>query len=446
MKHLFLTLLLATLCAATSYGQTMKALSYNASNGVVAYSGTNDLQLPSAVKFGGDTRIISSIFQFGGVDRISLEETRFVGDWTFAGTITFEAAASVRTNLGLGATWLTNANVTNFRTAIGLGAEDSPEFDDISSSSASISQIAANAIDMNGAIFWTGTNATANATATRTNLGLGGTNTVTFGKIHIPVPNATATNVPQNNWGQIVLYNGTDEFHITSGGFTYYNGTNFGTSLDAETKQFTGGDWSFSDGVVARGNIVISNQTTTNNGLLFIYRTNNEPFLGLANLIASNNTTISNETLFRVGVAEATNQSAQFGFRSTNTNGSGVAVFSVFGYNALMMVGADASTNAVIFSGGGTNNQVMTLIKSGATEFARPISFDNTTNAATTRTNLGLGLPALTNTSNVTTMRALAGSTNTNQPFNGQFEFKNATDDVYTATVSNGIILSVQQL
>ena len=117
----FFTLLLAALCAATSYGQTMKALSYNASNGVVAYSGTNDLQLPSAVKFGGDTRIISSIFQFGGVDRISLEETRFVGEWTFADSITFEAAASVRTNLGLGATWLTNTNVTNFRTAIDLG-------------------------------------------------------------------------------------------------------------------------------------------------------------------------------------------------------------------------------------------------------------------------------------------------------------------------------------
>jgi hypothetical protein len=80
-------------------------------------------------------------------------------------------------------------------------------------------------------------------------------------------------------------------------------------------------------------------------------------------------------------VAEATNRSAQFGFRSTNTNGNGVAVFSVFGYNALMQIGADASTNAVIFSGGGTNNEVMTLIRDGATEFARPIRFS--TNAST---------------------------------------------------------------
>jgi hypothetical protein len=317
----FFTLLLATFCAAISYGQTIKALSYNTSNGVVAYSNTNDLQLPSSLRFGGDTRIISSVLQFGGVDRISLEETRFVGDWTFGGSITFEAAASVRTNLDLGATWLTNANVTNFRTAIGLGATNNAAF----------------------------------------------------------------------------------------------------------------------RGLTSDGNIVITNQSATNNGLLFVYRTNNEAFLGLANLIASNNTTISNETLFRVGTAEATNRSAQFGFRSTNTNGSGVAVFSVFGYNALMQIGADASTNAVIFSGGGTNNEVMTLIKSGATEFARPISFANTTDAATTRTNVGLPLSALTNTSNVTVMRALAGTTNTNMPLSGTMIIDPA--NTYEMVVSNGIIL-----
>jgi hypothetical protein len=159
------------------------------------------------------------------------------------------------------------------------------------------------------------------------------------------------------------------------------------------------GEWEFNESESVRGNLglgetnivtfagltnngdITINSTTASNGLLFIRRTNNEPFFGMVNLIASNNTTISNETLFRVGVAEATNRSAQFGFRSTNTNGSGVAVFSVFGYNALMMVGVDASTNAVIFSGGGTNNEVMTLIRDGATEFARPIRFS--TNAST---------------------------------------------------------------
>ena len=37
-------------------------------------------------------------------------------------------SATTRTNLGLGATWLTNTNVTNFRTAIGLGATNAVTF------------------------------------------------------------------------------------------------------------------------------------------------------------------------------------------------------------------------------------------------------------------------------------------------------------------------------
>ena len=169
----FFTILLATLCAATSYGQTMKALSYNASNGVVAYSNTNDLQLPSSLRFGGDTRIISSILQFDDQDRISLEEARFVGDWTFAGTITFEAAASVRTNLGLGATWLTNANVTNFRTAIGLGVTNDVTFETVN-----VDQLSweGNLVfEPETGTFWTdiGFENPTNAAATRTNLSLG---------------------------------------------------------------------------------------------------------------------------------------------------------------------------------------------------------------------------------------------------------------------------------
>ena len=211
---------------------------------------------------------------------------------------------------------------------------------------------------------------TNSAGATRTNLGLGATNSVFFGRLI-----AGATNQPAGVTGDIIAQNGSgEEFHINSGGFTFYQGTNSGGYFGAEERLLGGGDWNVESSLTIR-------QTTATNGLLFIRRTNNEPFLGLANLIASNNVTVSNETLFRVGVAEATNKAAQFGFRSTNTNGNGVAVFSVFGFNALMMVGADASTNAVIYSGGGTNNEVMTLIRDGATEFARPLRFS--TNAST---------------------------------------------------------------
>jgi hypothetical protein len=305
MKHLFHTLLLATLCAATSYGQTMKSLMYNTTNGNVVYSSTNVLTFTNEVRFAsGDLRIdsVGGIYWSGDL-RYEPETQTFYQQVQFGSSA---AAAATRTNLGLGAT-----NVVQF-------ARVTTSFIQSATTNAYIELdddnfiIEAAQLEVRTPINFLGTNV---AATTRTNLGLGATNTPAF------------------------------------------------------------------RGLTSDGNIVITNQSATNNGIVFIYRTNNEPFLGLANLIASNNTTISNETLFRVGVAEATNQSAQFGFRSTNTNGSGVAVFSVFGYNALMMVGADASTNAVIYSGGGTDNEVMTLIRDGATEFARPIRFS--TNAST---------------------------------------------------------------
>jgi hypothetical protein len=337
MKTL-LTLICATLCAATGYGQTIKALSYNVSNSQVIWTNTNtaitfDNIEASTIGLGGGFAM-----DFGGGFILDSGATNFSFGGTWFVPIAFSSAqiaATTRTNLGLGATWLTNTSVTNFRSAIGLGTANSVEFQSLAlGGQFSVSQdglldlisgfeidTSANAISpgsgilyLFGSLAFDGTNAAANAATTRTNLALGATNIVTFA------------------------------------------------------------------GLTNNGDINI-NSTTASNGLLYIRRTNNEAFLGLANLIASNNTTISNETLFRVGTAEATNRSAQFGFRSTNTNGSGVAVFSVFGFNALMMVGADASTNAVIYSGGGTNNEVMTLIRDGATEFARPIRFS--TNAST---------------------------------------------------------------
>jgi hypothetical protein len=53
-------------------------------------------------------------------------------------SLSFSGGAQVaqsRTNLGLGATWLTNDNVTNFRTAIGLGATNDVEFNTVNSTS-----------------------------------------------------------------------------------------------------------------------------------------------------------------------------------------------------------------------------------------------------------------------------------------------------------------------
>jgi hypothetical protein len=134
------------------------------------------------------------------------------------------------------------------------------------------------------------------------------------------------------------------------------------------------------------------------NGTTYGTKTNVGPFEGIGNFFASNNTTIGNETLFRVGVAETTNKSAQFGFRvaRTNNGGEGLAVFSVFGYNALMMIGPSdrsrsnslTNTNAAIEADIWTmseTNRVMTLrdTNTGATVMHRPIGF-NTNEVSTT--------------------------------------------------------------
>jgi hypothetical protein len=116
----FLTLLIATLCAATSYGQTMKALSYN-TNGVVTYSSTNVLTFTNErIDFrtiGADGTHVWDVVNNTFFTELSLQNSSI----SFFGTNAAAAAATTRTNLSLGATWLTNANVTNFRSAIGLG-------------------------------------------------------------------------------------------------------------------------------------------------------------------------------------------------------------------------------------------------------------------------------------------------------------------------------------
>jgi hypothetical protein len=308
-----------------------------------------------------------------------------------------------RTNLGLGSTWLTNTNVNNFRTDIGLGNTNSVTFSEVTVTNTFYPPTFSptNLFLGAGSLRMTGSSSTTrlvykllgvspadrtvlaaednlanlgSAATARTNLGLGAT---------------WLTNSTASGFRSAIELSGT--------WLTNTNEFNFRTGIGLGTNSIV----TFG-GITNNGNIII-NQTNSNNGLLFIYRTNNEPFLGLANLIASNNTTLSNETLFRVGLAEQTNKSAQFGFRvvRTNNGGEGFATFSVFGYNALMMIGpsdrsrlntnANAAIEADIYSINPTN-KVMTLIttNTGATLFHRPIDFSSAQHAATTRSNLGI--------------------------------------------------------
>jgi hypothetical protein len=211
MRYLLTILAALFLCSAPTQAQTLKSLMFNSTNGQVVYAGTNALTFTNALSFGTN-------------------------------------AAVTRTNLLLGATWLTNTNVTNFRTAIGLGA----------------------------------------------------TNAVTFEKLYLKE-------------GDITLYNSAED-----DGFSFF---------------------------LQRG----------------------------------------------------------------------------------------TNADVYLFNLGFTDNSVFMGV---------PIAFNTLTDRDITRTNLSLGLPALTNTSNVTMMRALAGSTNTNQPFSGTLVFTDPIEsDVNVLTVSNGIIV-----
>lgn len=162
---------------------------------------TNTIQLPTngttflgdvaTVIHEGPTNSVTAVRQIGAsTNIISLnqfqEAVKFIYEtngWRLADNISYVEpiyfsgadaalhAAASRTNLGLGATWLTNTNVTNFRTAIELGATNNVTFSNVTASGTLISTGVVTAVtnlNVGGAI------AVTNAAATRTNLGLGG--------------------------------------------------------------------------------------------------------------------------------------------------------------------------------------------------------------------------------------------------------------------------------
>jgi len=128
MKHL-LTLLLLAACAVTAQGQTIKTLGYNTTNGNVVYKGTNVLTFTNNVGFSsGRIEIGSGLGFWDGADGTYAlffqgdDPVLLNGRWNDNG---------VRASLGLPLAALTNTNVTNFRSAIGLGASNSVSFNDL---------------------------------------------------------------------------------------------------------------------------------------------------------------------------------------------------------------------------------------------------------------------------------------------------------------------------
>jgi hypothetical protein len=195
MKTL-LTLLLATLCAA-SYGQTIKALGYNTTNGQVVYSGTNTLSFNSVVKLNGLTAQNAVTFQkaiaFDDVESLDIE-------------------ATTRTNLGLGATWLTNGNVTNFRNAIGLGTTNTVTFSNVVIlGNVSTTNVISTATNFNVG----GTLNVTNKGETRTNLGLPLPALTNTSNVTVMRALAGSTNTNQPYSGAVELSDGIVSWLLT---------------------------------------------------------------------------------------------------------------------------------------------------------------------------------------------------------------------------------------
>ena len=180
----------------------------------------------------------------------------FVEPIYFSGTNAAANAGASRTNLGLGATWLTNTNVTNFRTAIGLGGfrkTDGEVFAEIYSGE-DLRIVAGDSIEFYEAFGFSGTNAAAFASDSRASLGLGATNNVTFSALtlssdltlgsgdNIVLSTTTGTKIGTATNQLLGFYNQTpitrpSSTGVTTSGFTA-NGPGNGVHADS---RFTGG-------------------------------------------------------------------------------------------------------------------------------------------------------------------------------------------------------------
>jgi hypothetical protein len=394
MKKLALTLVFGVLGVGV-YGQTIKSLGYNTTNGqVVANTGTNVLQFTNNVSFQGGLLINGSgVFYVSATNGgLNLEEglitdisNNAVLSWSdstilsVGRALSFSTnnAATTRANLGLGWSALTNTNASNFRSAIGLGPTNNVTFADITASGVVAG------LTYGSAFIAQDTNIY--PIYTNTVISVSGFDGLQF---HNPIG--------ETNLANILATKTRTNLGLGLSVLTNTNNANFLSDLGIGTNSSP----SFSN--VSVSNLLVTGNFT-NLGTIYGFKTNVGPFEGIGNFFASNNTTVSNETLFRVGLAEQNDKSAQFGFRvaRTNNGGEGFAVFSVFGYNALMMIGpSDRSrSNSITNTNAGIEadiwsisptNKVMTLIttNTGAMQMHRPIGFNTNASAPANTTNV----------------------------------------------------------
>lgn len=398
--------------------------------------------------FQPSSSVLSNIASSNAINLTNIRATNIVGTVALASNVSVTLAISnggtgatnaggVRTNLGLGWSALTNTNVTNFRTAVGLGSEDNVFFNNVETENNIMvggDLYVTNAISVgeNGITFSSGSDS-----VTRSNLGLGWsalTNT-NAGTSLVSVNSNGNVVSPTNFWQQAPIQTLVQTFTPT------VNATNNGTNarnlyvysmapsvsgvtntivLPTNSATFDGdsatithkGTTSTVTAVRQAGsatNLVTFNNT--DESVKFIREAGQwtfyhnisyvEPIRFVDGGIESNKA--ESRTNLGLGWSALTNTNAATSLLGYTTNG---AVVANTGTNMLTF------TNSVSLSGVSGNDGILVWNPTDnefytEATFNGEIAFNNTTNAAATRTNLGLGLPALTNTSNTTFQQAI---------------------------------------
>jgi hypothetical protein len=327
----------------------------------------------------------------------------------------FDQAATTRTNLGLGLLVLTNTNVTNFRTGIGLGAT-----------------------------WLTNTN----VTNFRTDIGLGQTNSVTFSEVTVTNTFYPPTFSPTN------LLTAAGSLRMTGSSATTRlvykllgatpadrtvlaaedNLTNLSSAATARTNLGLGATWLTNTNTAGFNTSLYGSGTNP-----VLYNTNGDVVsptnfwqqAPIATTVAfsapatnSTNTATNSRNLIIQSLSSNIVNTTNTLLLPTNTstfNGDTAVVIHAGGTgSATAILQAGQTSNLIVLTN--FDHAVRFLYFNNTWDFyhnlayVEPIYFSGTNalaNAAVSRTNLGLGLPALTNTNNANFRNAIElGATN----------------------------------
>jgi len=473
-------------------------------NGTVVANTTNVLTFSNALAFGANAATtlsnlsaasgdVGQLDVNGAIPAASAMALQGITDgalgsvfgWTTSGTNWFVDAfyqGPIRSALGLGATWLTNTNVTNFRTAIGLGATNS------AFSALSVGINITNASTASDASSAFGNTITIDSTVenslavgfshSMSNFGnqaggsvlLGGMGTMTHWGAFLfnGVPQGGTAGVSRGNStfavnasngiylnGPIQLEGvstlGSGLLSIGSGGAVSKVVTNVSTATPAFVG-WSGFAYTAFDSGTARTNIGLpwTGLTNTNTATFqtALFGSNTNPVLVNTNgevvsptnfwQVAPIQTLVQDLTVIVTSQTNNATNARNLYVYSLATNVSGISNTILLPTNAATFAGDEVTvihrgttnTTTVIRQAGSTNNlitlsrfdeAVKFIRESGQWNFYHNISYveaiqfsgtNASNNIAVTRTNLGLPLPALTN-SNTTNFQAEVFQTNT---------------------------------